>query len=471
MVKRVTQLSVLSNNKNSNFPIQQLGSVAFPFLAPALKEVLLSSEFAGATRVVPGEADDWCASHSQRNPHSIIFTSDTDLLLYDYSEDVLVQFFKDVEEKGLKVYSPHKICQQLELNSLVQLAYATHKDRWQSLSESVRSARKYDAESIPYTEFNKRYIDNVQTPGYILEDAQLHASLQKLDARISEFVLQALSVGHAGSEDSPLAISVFLPLLIEDPFRASVWTEGQDIRLLAYSLLTPGRLVIQEHLRKAQGISVQEFGLYSPEQMTVGAATLHNAITTGPVSPELPPIRYWTLVAVHLALVSLKPPHISLLHRVVTGDFDTTWSFVHLQSSIQAMLYSFRMLKQCIDVWLALVSTSRIAQIKTPSQELIATITELSQTLTSLPSIADLFPIPGQPVPTFPEDANLLDMLKQIYAAAGIADEQLFSEAKSKKQRKKEKKARKAEAQALARMPVQTSKNPFDVFAILDQRR
>ncbi|KAF2271838.1 uncharacterized protein EI97DRAFT_453473 [Westerdykella ornata] len=437
IVKRVTQLNVASGN--TNCPIQQLGSVAFPFLAPALREALLSSEFAGATRVVPGEADDWCASQAQQNPHSIIFTSDTDLLLYEYSEHALVQFFKDVDEKGLKVYSPYKICQQLGLESLVQLAYATHKDRWQSLSESVHSARRYDAGSIPYTEFNKRYIDRVEAPAYLSADPRLHASLQKLDARVSEFVLQALSPGDSASQDPPLAIPVSLPLLIEDPFRASAWTQGQDIRLLAYSLLTRRRLVIQEHVRRAQGISVQELGIHPLDKVEIGVAALHRAVSTALEYRELPPIRYWTLIAVKLALASLKPPHISLLSRVVAGEFDSTWSFVHLQSCIQATLYSLRMLGQCIEVWLALVSTDHIAPEKKPSQELFDLINDLFRILTTLPPIAELFPVPGQQVPTFPEDANLVSTLKDIYAAAGITDELLFSEAKSKKQRKKEK--------------------------------
>jgi hypothetical protein len=126
MVRRVAQFNTMHGNIACPVP-SQLGSVAYPFLAPALMEALRASEYAGATRIVPGEADDYCACYAQDNPRSIIFTGDTDLLLYDYPKDTLISFLKDgtnVPGPALKVYSPSQICQQLNLKSLVQLGYA-----------------------------------------------------------------------------------------------------------------------------------------------------------------------------------------------------------------------------------------------------------------------------------------------------------------------------------------------------------
>ena len=102
-----------------------LGSISYAFLAPALQEALLDSPFSSKTKTVPGEADDWCALHAKENAKSIIFTSDTDLVLYDYSFDTLIVFLHDADvATGIKAYSPDEISKQLQLKSLVNFAYA-----------------------------------------------------------------------------------------------------------------------------------------------------------------------------------------------------------------------------------------------------------------------------------------------------------------------------------------------------------
>jgi hypothetical protein len=440
----------------------RLGSVVYPLLAPALMEALHTSHFAAATRLVPGEADDFCASYAQDNPRSIIFTSDTDLLLYNYPSEVLINFLKDGDlypGPALKVYSPSNICQQLGLKSLVQLAYAIHNDRWKALTENVREARNYDAESPLYLDFRKRYNDKVEVPPYPPNCAKLDvldASLQRLDARISEFVLQALSIDHASTKEPPLALPVSLPIFVEDPFRSSTWNNGREIRLLAYSLLVPSRVSIQEHVRKAQGVSVEELFILSPEQRTSHAEGLVDVLSTSPIDRLLPPSRYWTLLAVQLSLGTVTPPHVSLLNRVVMGDFDNTWAYVHLLASVQAFLYSLRMLKQCITVWLAFDSD--------PTGEGLPSniINKLKDALASLPSIADLYIVPGQTVKALPDDAELLDALKEIYARVGIADESYFQEPKSRKKRKREAEARNRIQNNIPKAP------STNIFAILE---
>lgn len=465
IVKRVTQLNSMHGSMSCPEP-SQLGSMVYPLLAPALMEALHTSSFAEATRLVPGEADDFCASYAQDNPRSIIFTSDTDLLLYDYPSEVLVNFLKGGDTMpgpGLKVYSPSGICQQLQLKSLVQFAYAIHNDRWKSASENIREARNNQNTDSPlYLDFRKRYIDKVEAPPFFPhcdDSGSLHSSLQGLDARISEFVLQAMSIGHASTKELPLALTVFLPLFIEDPFRSSAWVNGREVRLLAYSLFAPSRVVVQEHARKAQGISAEELAIMSLEQRTLYATELLNTLSTSPIDLSLPSSRYWTLLAAQLALSITNPPHASLLVRVVSGRFDNTWAYVHLLATLQAVLYSLRLLKQCIAVSLALGNN--------PSGEGLPLdiVTQLKNALESLPSIANLFTVPGQSIKAPPEDVGLLDTLRNIYRRVGITDETCFEEPKSKKRRKREKREANARNKIRKDGPPATGSN---IFAILE---
>ncbi|KAF2746559.1 hypothetical protein M011DRAFT_404468 [Sporormia fimetaria CBS 119925] len=458
MVKRVTQFHSMHANVGCPIP-SQLGSVAYPFLAPSLREALSLSTFSHSVRVVPGEADDWCASHAQNHPRSIVFTSDTDLLLYDYPEDVLINFLKESDSgsaASLKVYSPSRICQQLDLKSLVQLAYAIQNDRWKTLANNVKDARLHHDEKL-FIDFRKRYRDEVSAPALISREPRLLSSLQPLDARVSEFVVQSLS---AATGEPSLTLPVFLPLLLEDPFRASAWTFGQNVRLVAYSLLAPARVTVQEHMRKAQAVSVQDVHLYGPENIISIAAGLSRKLGRSYGDGSFSPARRWMLCAVELALDTLKPPHISLLARVVTGTFDNTWAFVHLQACLHAMLYSLRMLKQCAAVWLALNEGISLAVTK----DQIQTISDLHHKLETLPPLAELFTIPGQKLKERPEDAGLLGVLKHIYFSAGIADEELFQEAKSKKQRKREKRNARAQAKVEAPKEKPASSNVFSLL-------
>lgn len=460
MVRRVTQLRV--NYSTTGCPIPtSLGSIIYSFLAPALKEALHRTDFAGVTRIVPGEADDWCASHAKDHRRSIIFTGDTDLFLYDYPSETLLMLFKDVEISlipELKVFSPTGISQQLELRSLVNLAYAIQTDRWKSFAENVRQARNHNSESADFLEFSRRYIDKVESPWRLLNHPELNAPLQALDVRVSEFVQQALSIKNGAMKDAPLSLSVFLPLLFEDPFQTSAWTSGAHLRLLAYSLLTPSHLIVQEHKRKAQSVSIQELSLYTEEQKLSTASELSRTLSDFAWDEQLVQAQRWILLAVQLAITRMKAPHVSLLARVINGNFDNTWGFVQLSASIQAVLYSLRMLKQCIAVWFALNS---VEQSGTPLYELLIS---LRDGLETFPTIPDLFMVPGQSSRLFLDNYNLGEAIKEIYTTVGIEDKELFEEPKSKRQKKREKRDRKARTQLLQETPQSLSSNAFAVL-------
>lgn len=464
-VKRVTQLRSMHSTTGCPIPTK-LGSVLYPFLAPALMEALHATSFSRLTRMVPGEADDWCAASARDHPRSIIFTVDTDLLLYDYHPETLVIFFKDVDifpGSDIKVFSPTKISQQLKLTSLIHLAYTIHLRRWGSTTEHIREAHKLDLSSSQYLEFRKRYTDRPQNPPYISSYPDSNDLVQALDTRVSEYVHQTLSVTDKSSNNGPLAFSVFLPLLVEDPFQASAWKFGTDCRLLAYSLLSPARVVIQEHLRKAQGISIQELAPLAPMQQVTQATELLQAVTAFFADHQLSKAHKWPLLGLRLALQDLKPPHISLAARVIAGDFDNTWAFVHLHACMQAVLYSLRILGQCITIWL----TINRGHLPTMAQQLF---TSLNQQLRSLPTIANLFTIPGQATKVVLDDLRLLEAIKAVYTMAGITDQRLFEEPKSKRQRKRDKRRDKRDKTTRAELLVDTQQQlKSNKFTILKQ--
>lgn len=72
---------------------------ALPFLVPAAIEALIRSQYQSQTRVVPAEADVYCAKHASLHGGTI-FTSDSDLLVYDMVETTNIVLFKDIELIG-----------------------------------------------------------------------------------------------------------------------------------------------------------------------------------------------------------------------------------------------------------------------------------------------------------------------------------------------------------------------------------
>lgn len=72
---------------------------ALPFLVPAAIEALIDSRYQSQTRVVPAEADVFCAKYASLHGGTI-FTSDSDLLVYDMAEMTNIILFRDIELIG-----------------------------------------------------------------------------------------------------------------------------------------------------------------------------------------------------------------------------------------------------------------------------------------------------------------------------------------------------------------------------------
>jgi hypothetical protein len=413
-----------------------LGSTSYAFLAPSLREALADSPFALRTRLVPGEADDSCALHAKDLPRSIIFTSDTDLLVFDYHAETLVVLFQDAESPaGLKAYSPSQIAEKLKLKTLVPLAHAIQQRSSEGMDDLVRDARNLDTESSTYLDFSRRYTAAIVAPEYLQNHVTLATSVQHLDVRIFEFVHEALS----GSASLP----VYLPLLVEDPNQSSAWNVAQDVRTLAYSLIASSESTIREYRRKAQGIHLQEIRPFSAADLQVPAKELEGRIGGAlkwAESKDLSPSLLWSLFALSLVLAELNtPPPLALISHVINGDFNNMWTFVQLNARLQVAMYSLRMLKQVTSIWLATNQDTR--------SKLSDSLLSLQSQMASFPPIADMFIVPGEAKYVLADHEKLKGLIEEIFSSVGVevAVEQVSNKKKKRQAREAERKKRKAE--------------------------
>jgi hypothetical protein len=413
-----------------------LGSTSYAFLAPSLREALADSPFASRTRLVAGEADDSCALRAKDYARSIIFTSDTDLLLFDYQTETLIVLFQDAESPaGLKAYAPSQIAEKLQLKTLVAFAHAIQQRTSEGMDDLVRDARNFDTESSVYTDFSRRYTAAIITPVYLERHSNLELPVQVLDVRISEFVHEAL----VGSTNLP----VYLPLLVEDPNQASAWNMAQDIRTLAYSLLAPSQSIVREFRRKAQGISPQEISPYTAVDLEVPAKEMEartGAVLRWAESKKMNTSLVWPLFALSLVLVELNaPPPLALISRVLNGDFDNTWAFVQLTARLQAALYSLRMLKQTTSIWLATNQDTK--------SKLHSSLSSLHSQMAGFPVISGTFMVPGQSRNLLADHEQLKALIEEIFASVGVevAVEQVSNKKKKRQAREAERKKRKVD--------------------------
>ncbi|KAF2026166.1 hypothetical protein EK21DRAFT_74713 [Setomelanomma holmii] len=413
-----------------------LGSTSYAFLAPSLREALSNAQFASRSKIVPGEADDYCGLLAKNIPRSIIFTSDTDLLLFDYHAETLIVLFQDVDSlAGIKAYSPRLIAQNLKLKSLVPFAWVIQQRTSDGQNDLISDACSVDTEAPAYLEFSRRYTEAVIEPAYVRELTGPLLPLQELDVRVSEFV-------HSSLLKSP-DVFIYLPLLVEDPIQASAWNVAQHVRVLAYSLLGPLTSTIQEYRRKAQGISPQTINTYSATDLGTPAKEVEfqlSALFIWAEPKNLTTELLWMLFAVSFVLSELNtPPAIPLLSRVLNGDFDNTWVFIQLAARIHAAMYSLRMLKQIIAV--------RLIMDRATSPSLSTSLLVIAKHMSTLPSLPDMFGVPGQVKRVSVEHSVMIEYIKEIYQSTGIEipAEQVSNRKKKKQAREAERKQRKAD--------------------------
>jgi XPG domain containing len=271
-----------------------------------------------------------------------------------------------------------------------------------------RFVQQYSTDDIaahPDGEVDPRADSNPSMRGY----KSSPSDLQNLDPRIAELVSQLQSPNPRSDSEATAAedddeadeqddtMHMFLPLLLEDPSRDSAWGYGSSIRHLAYMLLQhnvpcslaltarqPRRLRrIMEYRRQGTrivGLPVDTNPDHTSEEVDTRIQSLldsyhmheqqcSSSFPTAPVGTTTPLLaaapssastlssRLWKSLALSIVseqriLNAKAPPDNAWVERYLTarnGPYTpTSWDDVHDQASLEAVLYSLRILKQIV---------------------------------------------------------------------------------------------------------------------------
>lgn len=346
------------------------------FLVPAVLEALCAVEtYALLIKLVPGEADIFCARHVSSSGGMVI-TSDSDLLVHNLGPSGSVSFFGSVEFKthsGVEVataaeYSNFLICQRLSCppdKGLSSLAFQVNIDPQVTLQRAILRAKEQansEANVSEYAVFIAQYL-----APEIMDHVSLHPiSGYLLDPRVSELVLALLlprrspspGVPENSTHRNPDA-AMYLPFLTDSPARTSAWEISTPLRGLAYAvgrLLTTRPISAVVEYRRLQslpgGTRVEIPRASELEQQSTGFIDNLVKIDACVAEPEL----RWIVLALHQDIVwsqahgKASVLSLDMLQANASGTLDIgSWDFVHLHAQVQGIYYSLRMLEQVCD--------------------------------------------------------------------------------------------------------------------------
>jgi hypothetical protein len=95
--------------------------------------------------------------------------------------------------------------------------------------------------------------------------------------------------------------------------------------------------------------------------------------------------------------------------RVINSDFDKPWIFVQLTARLHGALYSLRMLKQYVAVWLAINPD--------PNHTNHDSMSSLHKDIAPLPSITKTLIVPGQAKRVLACQEPLWELMEEIYTS------------------------------------------------------
>jgi len=461
-----------------------------PFLVPAIIDALGRSErYKSLAEVVPGEADLYCARYSKLCG-TIIFTGDSDLLIHDLGADGAVSFFKDIEAsldsepRTLRslVYHPATIAGRLTLpkpHGLHALAFELVKDShgtFKKLLAQATTLKAINADECEYVEFSKEYesLPLDLTPDRSEISPRFLEVLQKLDPRISEYVMQFPSLAKCAGRTPTAAKSemdsrhVFLPFLLDCPARTNAWVVSTSLRQLAYGLI---KNIVPE--------AEQQFDVFEHRRQS-------NINGKGVQLPNLEDIPEACVALVNLIdKIHLKLPALSLLDRwiafIVCQDVEWSssvgravlsncvsqgslnvdlgpsdsrhcnWDIIQFLAQVQSTFYSLRMLQQIIRLSVFHHDSTSCPEIMTMLHHRLETLPQLGE----IPDLRSVASLVGK--------IRDMSMVKAAYEILGIEDERSPELQESSKRAKKKRRMGEGQTQ-----PSNSKKKLNNPFALLD---
>lgn len=427
--------------------------LAPPFLVPAVIETLRSSpQYQGLVSLVPGEADAFCAQHLSRRG-GVVLTSDSDLLAHNIGEG-RVAFFRDLcldatERIACAMFCPSRIAQGLGPSppkDLCRLAYERKCSPQASFAQLKKACLLPVMNEADYLEFCQQYVQHEVSPLSLSVNGDA-ICLDGLDPRMSELVLQ-LGQSQPGSDHNGSDAKVFLAQLLDSPARGSAWEQSMPTRQLAYTVarwIIPGTSSSVQEYRRVQ--SVDQRGRQADMMPQSAAREYIDTVleTMGRLAELMPDDQatYWILLSLVLELraCDLNGKSSHTLRTIQSPPATKTssripWDIMHFAASIQAGLYSLRMLKQVL-------ALAPPGEAGLPSSNLA----QLRDELSHLPPLAQY---PGiDEIVGFVQKADTLGIMKILKEFVHIRDSQAQTTSDSFKVQKKKKKPKK-----------QTSKSP-----------
>jgi XPG domain containing len=357
------------------------GKMPFPpWIASAAFEALQDSKWAEVTHKVPGEADPFCAgsglqisSGCEDGDRVLVFSSDSDFLAYDLGVHSEVVLFRDMEFSiggiRMETYPLDRIMKRLMAQrfdsgttcSPSTIAYLVSRDVHISDRNMIEKAKELERNAGHVAAYN-RFLDGHRSALWDDTTQSDHTkAVEMLDTTLSELFHFACTPPRAHSHNEHV---VYLPLLHEDATRASPWQLYHPIRQLAYSLLlykiSLASTMVFEIPRRGTSLGRTVTHLQSdPEKLTELAQATQYTIIDAANSLGLPvdklKLRHLALYQLcsSLAAESKTLPVRQGIRKLLTSNRYASWAYVHYMAQMQAIMYSYRMLLQATDVFLA----------------------------------------------------------------------------------------------------------------------
>ncbi|KAK2001640.1 hypothetical protein LX36DRAFT_653140 [Colletotrichum falcatum] len=444
-----------------------------PFLVAAVADKLCqTTKYATLVRLVPGEADAYCAEDVLRKGGTIL-TSDSDLAIHDLKTGA-VAFFRDLhivssDERVRLVgskFSPSDIAKRLQLpedQGMRRFGYELSKSSRPKFSQVLENCKGEVSDPEEFRSFCIPY-DALQTTDWSQVPVLSGIDNPTLDARLSEVVLQC--VGYLGVAKPPPrdagaeGCMMCLPPLLDCPARASAWDSSASIRQLAYSLtclLRPGAVShVREYRRVYSGSNQGKHVAILPrpwikDVMDTLLRTLSQAKSSLKHEGSTWPAMAIQMVLAYAQEEDKEEACLKSIRQVLSVAKDSNlvpWDVVHLSAQVQATLYSLRLLAQVLDL-LYVTKPEKPVQVSKQLRNLLATLPPLAE-YPSVNGTIDLL-------------ASMKDnnALASIIEALGLPEEALLPAKENKSQKRKRKKTA---TEPGTRPEKKTSSNPFDIL-------
>ncbi|KAK6498473.1 hypothetical protein TWF481_011064 [Arthrobotrys musiformis] len=310
-----------------------------PFLIAAFITAVKTHErFGKFSRVVPGEADAFCAAVAV-GVDGVVFTADSDLLVYPHSKGSRVVMLEDVDfEGGVKVslWSPYSISQKLGggEGGILKLAWCL------SIRDTLRAARILNGGKVGDVNISKEFGEEYLLPKNTSDGVEV------IDSRAAEVIYSSPSYKHlchpAVRNDGE--IEIYLPVLLEDVTTSTVWTIGRQIRKQAYKTLFPSTKTLTEIHRKGEGVNKSLLTLDDeiPPRLEIEGLNANLLCVILQIAREYSDKRMELSTTDVLSLLAAITPSPGGIIPVKTTDW--TWPRAHLFSQLTAGVWSLHLL-------------------------------------------------------------------------------------------------------------------------------